>query len=76
MNTENMKQFKILKPEMLATVEGGNRGVCRYVMSGANGYSCRYANGQWDYIVTKTPFQATRDVVVNGFGDIILPCIG
>ncbi|MBF8970442.1 garvicin Q family class II bacteriocin [Streptococcus mitis] len=37
-------------------------------MAGANGYSCHFPNGQWSYIVTKSPFEATKDAVVNGWG--------
>ncbi|MGT2676479.1 garvicin Q family class II bacteriocin [Streptococcus pseudoporcinus] len=34
---------------------------------GSNGYACRYPNGEWGYIVTKSNFEATKDVVVNGW---------
>ncbi|MGT2866452.1 garvicin Q family class II bacteriocin [Streptococcus fryi] len=63
----NTKKFKELDADVLSTVEGGGKGVCRFVMAGANGYSCRYDSGEWGYIVTKSPFEATLGVVVNGW---------
>lgn len=36
-------------------------------MAGSNGYACRYSNGEWGYIVTKSNFEATKDVIVNGW---------
>ncbi|MBF0699520.1 garvicin Q family class II bacteriocin [Streptococcus danieliae] len=51
----------------LQLLVAGTAGTCKFVMAGANGYSCRYPNGQWDYIVTKSPFEATKDTVVNGW---------
>lgn len=66
MNTEIIDRFEVLNADRLASVVGGN-GVCRFVMATANGYSCRYDNGKWGYVVTKSPFEATRDVVVNGW---------
>lgn len=67
MNIQTISQFELLDTELLATIDGGSKGVCEFVMAGANGYSCRYPNGKWDYIVTKSPFQAAADVMVNGW---------
>ncbi|MGT2756558.1 garvicin Q family class II bacteriocin [Streptococcus ovuberis] len=67
MNTTTMEQFNVLNADALATVEGGSKGDCKFVMAGANGYSCRYPDGKWAYIVTKSPFEATVDVMVNGW---------
>lgn len=66
MNT-TMEQFNVLNADALAIIEGGGKGVCQFVMAGANGYSCRYSNGEWGYIVTKSNFEATKDVIVNGW---------
>ena len=60
-----MKTERLSFSDLTQTVAGN--GTCKFVMSGANGYSCRYPNGKWDYIVTKSPFEATKDVVVNGW---------
>lgn len=67
MNTQTISQFELLDTELLATVEGGSKGVCKFVMAAANGYSCRYPDGKWGYIVTKSPYEATVDVMVNGW---------
>lgn len=53
MNTTLMKQFEIIDTDKLAHVEGGGKGICKFVMAGSNGYACRYSNGEWGYIVTK-----------------------
>lgn len=37
----------------LQLLVAGTAGTCKFVMAGANGYSCRYPNGQWDYIITR-----------------------
>nr|WP_253896383.1 garvicin Q family class II bacteriocin [Streptococcus gallolyticus] len=50
----------------LASVSGV-LGYCKPVMEGANGYACRYRNGQWDYKVTKGVFQAITEVIANGW---------
>ncbi len=67
MNTKSMEQFNVLNTDSLATVEGGGKGICKFVMEAANGYSCRYPNGEWGYVVTKSNFEATKDVIVNGW---------
>ncbi|MBJ6746191.1 garvicin Q family class II bacteriocin [Streptococcus sp. 121] len=51
----------------LQSLFAGTAGTSKFVMADANGYSCRYPNGQWGYIVTKSPFEATKDTVVNGW---------
>lgn len=67
MNTETITQFDVLDTEILASVAGGGKGNCHYVYPGSNGYACRYSNGKWGYIVTKSNFEATKDVIVNGW---------
>ena len=62
-----LEQFEILTDEPLSTVEGGGKGTCKPVYAGANGYSCRYSNGEWGYVVTKGNFQATTDVIATGW---------
>lgn len=42
-------------------------GYCKPVYYAANGYSCRYSNGKWDYKVTKSPFEAATGVMANGW---------
>ena len=44
-----------------------NSGYCKSVYYAANGYSCRYRNGKWDYKVTKSPFEAVTGVMANGW---------
>ncbi|MGT2739390.1 garvicin Q family class II bacteriocin [Streptococcus pantholopis] len=48
-------------------MEGGGTGICKPVYYAANGYSCRYSNGEWGYVVTKGAFQATTDVIAIGW---------
>lgn len=36
---------------------------------GANGYAYQDETGTWHYQVTKTPWQATLDTVVNGWAN-------
>lgn len=67
MNIKTIEQFNTLYDDKLGNIEGGGKGVCKFVMEGANGYSCRYPNGEWGYIVTKSNFEATKDVIVNGW---------
>lgn len=67
MNTTLTKQLEIIDTDKLAHVEGGGKGICKFVMAGSNGYACRYSNGEWGYIVTKSNFEATKDVIVNGW---------
>ncbi|HEL0009895.1 TPA: garvicin Q family class II bacteriocin [Streptococcus equi subsp. zooepidemicus] len=67
MNTTLTKQFDIIDTDKLAHVEGGGKGNCQFVMAGSNGYACRYSNGEWGYIVTKSNVEATKDVIVNGW---------
>ena len=43
------------------------KGYCKPVYYAANSYSCRYKNGQWDYIVTKENLEATLGVMSNGW---------
>ena len=66
MAAQTLNNFNSLDSDALSTV-GGGRGICRYVWSGANGYSCRYPDGRWDYIVTKSPSQAVYDIAVHGW---------
>lgn len=40
MNIQTISQFELLDTELLATIDGGSKGVCEFVMAGANGYSC------------------------------------
>ncbi|RCW15894.1 ComC/BlpC family peptide pheromone/bacteriocin [Streptococcus gallolyticus] len=67
MNTKTFEQFDVMTDEALSTVEGGGKGCCKPVYYAANGYSCRYSNGEWGYVVTKGAFQATTDVIANGW---------
>ena len=55
--------MKILNETELKEVSGGG------MWDGANGYAYRDANGGWHYKVTKTPAQATVDVVVNSWAN-------
>ncbi|HEL1812580.1 garvicin Q family class II bacteriocin [Streptococcus suis] len=63
----NTKTFNTMNEEMLSRVEGGGKGICQFVMAGSNGYSCRYSNGEWGYIVTKSPLEATLGVMADGW---------
>lgn len=67
MSTKYLQEFQTLTDTELASVSGGGLGYCKPVMEAANGYACRYSNGQWDYKVTKGVFQATTDVIANGW---------
>ncbi|MCK1255765.1 garvicin Q family class II bacteriocin [Streptococcus uberis] len=67
MKTKSSKQFTELTVKDLSAVIGGAKGVCKYVYPGSNGYACRYPNGEWGYIVTKSNFEAPKDVIVNGW---------
>lgn len=49
----------------ITQIEGN--GYCKPVYYAANGYSCRYKNGKWDYIVTKGNLEATLGVMSNGW---------
>ena len=64
---KTLEQFETLTSEQLATIEGGGKGICNPVYTGANGYSCRYSNGEWGYVVTKGNFQAATDVIATGW---------
>ena len=64
---KTLEQFETLTTEQLATIEGGGKGICKPVYTGANGYSCRYSNGEWGYVVTKGNFQAATDVIATGW---------
>ncbi|WP_225365306.1 garvicin Q family class II bacteriocin [Ligilactobacillus agilis] len=44
-----------------------NSGYCEPVYYGANGYSCRYSNGKWDYKVTKIAAQAVGGGMAKGW---------
>lgn len=61
------QQFQVMTTEELMNINGGSKGVCKFIMAGANGYSCRYPNGEWSYIVTKGPLEATLGVISNGW---------
>ena len=67
MNTKAFEQFDVMTDAELSTVEGDGKGYCKPVYYAANGYSCRYSNGEWGYVVTKVVFQATTDVIANGW---------
>ena len=67
MNTKAFEQFDVMTDAELSTVEGDGKGYCKPVYYAANGYSCRYCNGEWGYVVTKGVFQATTDVIANGW---------
>ena len=67
MNTKAFEQFDAMTDAELSAVEGGGKGYCKPVYYAANGYSCRYSNGEWGYVVTKGVFQATTDVIANGW---------
>ena len=67
MNTKAFEQFGVMNEVELSAVEGGGKGYCKPVYYAANGYSCRYSNGEWGYVVTKSVFQATTDVIANGW---------
>ena len=67
MDTKMMSRFEVMDAEMLATIEGGGKGICHYVYPGSNGYACRYSNGEWGQIVTKGTFETTLNVMVNGW---------
>lgn len=67
MNTKAFEQFGVMNEVELSAVEGGGKGYCKPVYYAANGYSCRYSNGEWGYVVTKGVFQATTDVIANGW---------
>ena len=67
MNTKAFEQFDVMTDAELSTVEGDGKGYCKPVYYAANGYSCRYSNGEWGYVVTKCVFQATTDVIANGW---------
>ena len=43
---KTLEQFETLTSEQLATIKGGGKGICKPVYTGANGYSCRYSNGE------------------------------
>ncbi|AXQ79140.1 ComC/BlpC family peptide pheromone/bacteriocin [Streptococcus chenjunshii] len=68
MTAKTLQQFETMTDRQLSAVEGVGTGVCRPVYYAANGYSCRYSNGEWGYVVTKGAFQATTDVIANGWG--------
>lgn len=51
----------------IGNTASANSGYCKPVYYGANGYSCRYSNGKWDYKVTKTAAQAVGGVMVKGW---------
>ena len=70
--------MKILNETELKEVGGGTGtgttqqnalGGLSNIWEGANGYAYRDANGGWHYRITKTPWQATTDVIVNGWAD-------
>ena len=67
MNIKAFEQFGVMNEVELSAVEGGGKGYCKPVYYAANGYSCRYSNGEWGYVVTKGVFQATIDVIANGW---------
>ena len=67
MNTKCFEQFDVMTDAELSTVEGDGKGYCKPVYYAANGYSCWYSNGEWGYVVTKGVFQATTDVIANGW---------
>lgn len=54
---KTLEQFETLTSEQLATIEGGGKGICKPVYTGANGYSCRYSNGEWGYVSLKETFK-------------------
>lgn len=56
-----------LNSRTLTNMYGGNSGTCKFIMEGANCYSCRYPNGKWDYIVTKGIFEATTNTITTGW---------
>ena len=67
MNTKAFEQFGVMNEVELSAVEGGGMEYCKPVYYAANGYLCRYSNGEWGYVVTKGVFQATTDVIANGW---------
>lgn len=54
---KTLEQFETLTSEQLATIEGGGKGICKPVYTGANGYSCRYSNGEWAMWSLKETFK-------------------
>lgn len=64
-----LEQFDTMTDAQLSAVAGGGKGVCRYVYGAANGYACRYSNGEWGYVVTKTNSQAALDTIVKGWAE-------
>lgn len=54
---KTLEQFETLTSEQLATIKGGGKGICKPVYTGANGYSCRYSNGEWGYVSLKETFK-------------------
>lgn len=67
MNTESKSEFSPIMIEGLKNIIGGGKGTCKFIYPGSNGYACRYSNGEWGYIVTKSNFEATKDVILNGW---------
>ncbi|MGT2925725.1 garvicin Q family class II bacteriocin [Streptococcus cuniculipharyngis] len=66
MKTNHLTHFKTVTDEELVVKTGGTSW-CPPIMYGANGYSCRDKKGQWHYIVTKGPLEATLGVMTNGW---------
>lgn len=40
-----LEQFDTMTDAQLSAVAGGGKGICCYVYGAANGYACRYSNG-------------------------------
>lgn len=64
-NNASADTFSTESQAEITQIEGN--GYCKPVYYAANGYSCRYKNGKWDYIVTKGNLEATLGVMSNGW---------
>ena len=58
----NNKNFDTITDTELQQINGGGSPI----FYGANGYLTKQ-NGRYTYVVTKSPLQATLDVIVNGW---------